>query len=73
MNIEEEIQNYTHYCPDCGSCGIWGCCPYDCAKCRDEETWNGYGRAWDVRLIENKPKPPVGRKYYEHWEDMEEF
>ena len=39
----------------------------------DEETWNGYGRAWDVRLIENKPKPPVGRKYYEHWEDMEEF
>jgi hypothetical protein len=26
---------------------------------------------WDMRKPENKPKKPVGYKYYKHWKDME--
>lgn len=65
MNEEIPIESLSCYCPDCGSCGIWGCCSYNCDKCRTSNNM------FDVTLEENEPKSPVGYKHYEDWELME--
>lgn len=61
---DEEIQHYTWYCPDCGSCGEVGCCFSDCKKCRESTD-----HMWDTRLEENQPKAPVDEIWYEITED----
>ena len=71
MDSDDPFEYLTCYCPDCGSCGEWGCCPFDCSKCRDSDTWDE-NRMWDVRKKENEPKKPEGYKHYEDWEEMED-
>lgn len=65
--MNDNTDNLSIYCPDCGSCGIWGCCPYNCDKCRNSENM------FDVTLEENKPKEPIGYKQYEDWKLMTEW
>jgi hypothetical protein len=65
LTTEEIIENFTWYCTDCSSCGEWGCCPYDCEKCRTSED-----HMWDTRVETNKPKKPVEHKSYKSYEEM---
>jgi hypothetical protein len=29
------FEHGSGYCPDCGSCGVYGCCMHYCDRCRD--------------------------------------